>query len=224
MKKIKQHIFTGTIVLKSGMRIGGSDDVLQIGGTDLTCIRDLVTGKPYIPGSSLKGKMRSCLELERGLNGDEPCNCASGTCPVCRLFGPHKKTTHDLGPTRIIVRDAPCIEGGDIELKTESTIKRTTGAAQHPRTQERVCPGTTFRLGIAIQEFDEDTEFTYKTSDGKSVTGGDALIEVALHCLTLVQETGLGSGISKGSGEIEIRDLKRVGRSPRLQIEPESQK
>ncbi len=210
MKKKEHHVMTGTIVVLSGMRIGGSDDILEIGGTDLTCIKDPVTKQPYIPGSSLKGKLRSCLERVNGkCRGDDPCGCARSDCPVCRVFGPHKKNRHDLGPTRIIVRDAHCIEGGDTELKTEATIKRSTGSAQHPRTVERVVPGSKFKLEIAYQVFDLDEKFKYQADENESwKEGGDAILEVILHAIDLVCDTNIGSGQTKGYGQIDVIDLK----------------
>ena len=56
MKIVK---LTGTIELLSGLHIGGGDDTMKIGGIDNGVIKDVNTDKPYIPGSSLKGKMRS---------------------------------------------------------------------------------------------------------------------------------------------------------------------
>jgi CRISPR-associated protein Csm3 len=206
MKKVAHYVIRGEIELLSGTRIGGSDDVLQIGGTDLTCIKDPVTGRPYIPGSSLKGKMRSSLEKVLGkTNGGEPCGCGEDDCPVCRVFGPHKNTNHQLGPTRIIVRDAPLIsESFAIENKTESINRRDTGAAEHPRTVERVAPGARFALEIGVQEFDIDANFRYTDAKGNPVTGADALLEVVCHCLDLVEQTGVGAGTGKGYGQIRI--------------------
>jgi len=219
MKKVAHYIIRGEIELLSGTRIGGSDDVLQIGGTDLTCIKDPVTGRPYIPGSSLKGKMRSSLEKTLGkMNGREPCGCAEDDCPVCRVFGPHKKTNHELGPTRIIVRDAPLISDGfAIENKTESVNRRDTGAAEHPRTVERVAPGAKFVLEIGIQEFDIDSDFRYTDANNKPVTGAEALLEVVCHCLDLVEDTGVGAGTGKGYGQvkIEIQREQKLERRPR---------
>ncbi|MBI4540733.1 MAG: type III-A CRISPR-associated RAMP protein Csm3 [Gemmatimonadetes bacterium] len=224
MRKVGHWLIAGVIELKSGTRIGGSDDVLQIGGTDLTCIKDPVTDRPYIPGSSLKGKMRSELEKHLGKFGgndnNEPCGCAQEDCPVCRVFGPHQKSDHRLGPTRIIVRDAPLLEGGDIELKTESTIKRSTGGAQHPRTLERVAAGSRFRLEIGVQELDLDAPMTYEDHEGRRVTGGEALVQIVYHCLDLIEASGLGSGTSKGYGAVEItvKEAKRLpGRRERPQ-------
>jgi CRISPR-associated protein Csm3 len=205
MKKVAHYVIRGEIELISPMRIGGSDDVLQIGGTDLTCIKDPVTGRPYIPGSSLKGKMRSSLEKVLGkTNGSEPCGCAGNDCPVCRVFGPHKKAGHKLGPTRIIIRDAPLIgESFAIENKTESVNRRDTGAAEHPRTVERVA-GAKFALEIGVQEFEMDKEFSYTDADGKELRGASALIEVVNHALDEMERVGVGAGTGKGYGQIKI--------------------
>lgn len=214
MKKLNHYVLRGTIELLSGMRIGGSDDVLQIGGTDLTCIKDPVTGRPYIPGSSIKGKMRSSLEKvlgkytkDREGKDREPCGCAKDDCPVCRVFGPHKNTRHELGPTRIIVRDAPLISDGfAIENKTESINRRDTGAAEHPRTVERVAPGARFSLEIGVQEFGIDKDFEYTDLQNKEVSGADALINVVYHCIDLMEQTGIGAGTGKGYGQIRISE------------------
>ncbi len=223
MRKIGHYLISGEIELLSGMRIGGSDDVLQIGGTDLTCIKDPASGRPYIPGSSLKGRMRSGLEKYHGKvsgGGREPCGCAQPDCPVCRVFGPHKKTDHQLGPTRIIVRDAP-LSGASftIENKTESVNRRDTGAAEHPRTVERVAAGARFKLEIGIQEFDIDVEFSYPDADGKQLQGREALAEVVWHALDEVERTGVGAGTGKGYGHIKIHwdgkliECKRTSRA-----------
>lgn len=226
MRQIGNYTISGIIALESGMRIGGSDDVLQIGGTDLTCIKDPATGRPYIPGSSIKGKMRSSLEkiLERTWRneGHEPCGCGKTDCPICRIFGPHKNTRHELGPTRIRVHDAPLIEDSSfaIEMKTESTNLRDTGTAKHPRTVERVAPGARFRLRIDLVEYDMDGNFAYVKADGTRATGKSALLAVIDHGIDLLINGGLGSGTGKGYGKISIEDIKweKVERTQRISI------
>ncbi len=63
----KSRIFIqGTITALTGLHIGGSSTEMSIGGADSIVIRDPLTNYPYIPGSSLRGKMRSLLERHRG--------------------------------------------------------------------------------------------------------------------------------------------------------------
>src|SRR5687767_7738686 len=96
-------IFLGTIACETGLRIGGSNENIEIGGLENTIIRHPITDEPYIPGSSLKGKVRSLLEYrdgrrdsrnqpkgQAGRDDGEPCQC--GRCPICQVFGPHKNT------------------------------------------------------------------------------------------------------------------------------------
>lgn len=209
MRKIAHRKLTATIHCRSGLRIGGSDEQLQIGGADLTCIKHPVTLKPYIPGTSIKGKMRSELEKQLGKfggpNQTEPCGCGRVDCLVCRIFGPHKNVQHRLGPTRIIVRDAQLVEGGELEYKSENVINRATGTAEHPRRLERVAAGAKFelRIGLQIWDIDQDNAVSHR---GKH--GPDAMMEFVLDGLRALCETGLGSGVSKGSGEIEIQHMQ----------------
>ena len=58
---------SGQIEILSGLHIGGGDDTMKIGGIDSGVIKDINTNKPYIPGSSIKGKMRSLLEWNNRL-------------------------------------------------------------------------------------------------------------------------------------------------------------
>jgi CRISPR-associated protein Csm3 len=60
---IGKAIITGNLSLETGLLIGSSDDNLDIGGLDKFVVRDPLTRYPYIPGSSVKGKLRSILEL-----------------------------------------------------------------------------------------------------------------------------------------------------------------
>lgn len=210
MKKTGYREITGIIHCLSGLRVGGSDELLQIGGTDLTCIKHPVTLRPYIPGSSIKGKMRSELEQRHGKtgNGGKPCGCKAENCLVCRTFGPHATPQHSLGSTRIVVRDAQCVRGGEIEKKSSTAIDRSTSSALRGslRTEERIVTGSEFTLRIGIQVWDLDDGCRHKDK-----TGGDALVEFVKDGLRALQQTGLGSGISKGSGEIAFHDLKLDG-------------
>ena len=214
MRRTDIHSITFITRCESGLHIGGSQDELVIGGSDNPVIKNPSTGQPYIPGSSLKGKMRAELEKQMGKsggrNGDAPCGCAGETCPVCRVFGAHSpKST--LGPSRIIVRDGRRRSGGQIENKAENVINRQTGAAQYPRSNERVVEGTEFDLQIVLQVFDLDSGFSYEDRSGTRHRGGAALQAVVADGLRLVQLTGMGGGTSRGSGAVSFRDFKLDG-------------
>jgi len=96
-------LITGKIRAETGLSIGGATVGLDIGGVDNPVVKD-AEGKPYIPGSSLKGKMRSLLEKSNDLAKDEsrvwvvkPTEkgekgisihlCNDPDCEVCNIFG-----------------------------------------------------------------------------------------------------------------------------------------
>lgn len=207
LKKIK--VIKGRIFCETGLHIGGSQDEIEIGGVDLPVIKHLITKEPYIPGSSLKGKMRSTLErkYDKVTNKGEPCGCGKEDCLICRVFGPHKNTSHSLGPTRILVRDSKlsqetrneykelAVKGGvlPLENKTENIINRLKGTAEHPRSLERVPAGSKFDMEIAVQIFEGDNE--------------QDIIDFIKEGLLLVQETYLGGFGSRGSGKVKFQDL-----------------
>ncbi|MDI6687900.1 MAG: type III-A CRISPR-associated RAMP protein Csm3 [Desulfobacterales bacterium] len=62
----KKVFIEGTITAVTGLHIGGSSIGMAIGGADAVVIRNPLTDEPYIPGSSLRGKMRSLMEKARG--------------------------------------------------------------------------------------------------------------------------------------------------------------
>lgn len=112
-----KYIVKAEIELKTGLHIGTAGNTLDIGGVDNPVIKDAF-GRPYIPGSSLKGKLRSLMEFyhEKITNGnviysvykeDKPEDnirmhmCDDINCLVCNLFGrnhgEHKVIKNDNG-------------------------------------------------------------------------------------------------------------------------------
>ncbi len=153
--KLKEILeFRGRLnVLGSGLRIGGSKEVAGIGETDNPIIRHPISNLPYVPGSSVKGKVRSLLESrhcpQTQQNG-KPCAC--GGCLVCQLFG-CGESRNIQSPSRLVFRDCQPTEetqrtweeaGVSSEVKTEVAIDRNKGIASrsgprhdgaHPRRQ-----------------------------------------------------------------------------------------
>lgn len=215
MKQIEMKRITGKIVVKTGLHIGAGNDKVEIGGMDNPIIRNPITREPYIPGSSIKGKMRSLLEWKLGVlkntNG-KPCSCGKADCPICRVFGSanNSKTSDDAksrGPTRLIVRDAILsaedskkLEDGKpiVEEKSENSLNRITAEAM-PRPIERVVPGVSFDFEMSYRVID--------TEDGGE-TDRKLFTSVVLEAMKMLQEDYLGGGGSRGSGQIEFKDLK----------------
>jgi CRISPR-associated protein Csm3 len=216
------------ILVVDGMRIGGSGGELEIGGTvdaNLTALRDPVSGEPYIPGSSLKGKLRSLAESVNGTfrmiragekeerkesRDGSPCGCGQRDCVVCTVFGAHMNTRAQSSPTRIRVRDAhltaeskeiykEIVEktGQYFEQKTENLVNRRSGTAEHPRTGERVPPGARFEAHIVLRVYDDDQ---------KKVDGYLNTIKQALGLLETADS--LGASGSRGFGTIRLENLK----------------
>lgn len=206
---------TGVLRCRTGLRIGGNKEDLEIGGMDNPIIRHPVTKHPYIPGSSLKGKLRSLLEYKYGKvqKDGQPCGCAKADCPICPLFGPHlqSRQSHSLGPTRILLRDAmirqtsiewlePMMEEGSqfAEIKTENIIDRSTGRAADRglRTQERVPAGTEFDFELVLRVFKGDDK--------------QKMLSYITEGLRLLEMDYLGSSGSRGYGQVEIEELGKV--------------
>jgi len=212
---IAHVILEGQIECLSGLHIGGTEEGYEIGGMDNPILKDKITNFPYIPGSSIKGKMRSMIEWVLGkveAKGNVHV-CTDSTCKVCRIFGTSAdrrgKEEQAAGPTRLIVRDAHLSEdtkGDDryvkdgmftTEVKTENSLNRITSAA-NPRPMERVPKGAKFDVEMVYGIYD--------TSDNGE-TDIQYLEQVAM-ALEMLEASVLGGGGSRGSGQIRLEKLR----------------
>ena len=212
-------VITGQILCETGLHIGGVSEGIEIGGLDNIVTRDPKTGLPFIPGSSLKGKMRSLLELSDKeatknilQNDGKPCKC--GKCAPCRIFGtpaPEKKDEKEdmqQGPTRIVVRDCfltqeseKLLQEMDVtngtEIKSENTLNRITSEA-NPRVIERVPKGAAFSFEIIFSIYDDE--------DYTNFLG-------VFYSIRLLEDSYLGGSGTRGSGQVKFKDINMVKRS-----------
>ncbi len=199
---------TGTIQLLTGTTIG-TQGYIEIGGNDNPTVRNPLTNDVYIPGSSIKGKMRSLTEWQL-LGYDEIAksngnvhSCSKSDCPVCRIFGRSagKELDETSGPTRLIVRDAfltekskeslkklKQVKGFDTEIKYENTINRLTSKA-NPRNIERIPAGVEFEFSMSYKVIDKKDEENF---------------EKVLNALRLLELDGIGGGVSRGNGQVKF--------------------
>jgi len=203
IKLTKKVIYTGTITLKTGLHIGGTNAALNIGGPDKFVVRNPINNIPYIPGSSLKGKMRALVEIANGeTDNGKPTNDPNSKAG--KLFGVSGDTDNSK-PSRLIVRDAELIvkdekSGIDenfftntdlpyTESKTEVAIDRVTAKA-NPRTFERVPAGAKFRLNIVLNVFEGEEEAELKSTLKQAIR--------------LLEDDYLGGHGSRGYGQVKV--------------------
>ncbi len=195
-------------VLGSGLHIGGTKEAIEIGECDNPIIRHPITGVPYVPGSSVKGKIRCLLEqrspdYKPSERGAGPCIC--GKCLVCKLFGCGNPASNVEAPTRLVFRDAPPTDDtvkwwrsasldGEIvtEMKSEVQIDRKTGRAGGggPRTMERIPAGSDFNFSFSLRTFEGDDVPKY--------------YKVLAEGFELLSKHYLGGSGSRGYGEVLI--------------------
>jgi len=204
----------GKLVLKSGLHIGAGDMEMRIGGLDNPVIKHPHTLEPYIPGSSLKGKVRSLLEMKSGLmlktkgspvsikvleelDGEQRQECEK----ILKLFGAsgaESEANVKLGPSRVSFADCPLLEDWKkgaldknlafTEVKSENSINRITGTAEHPRFTERVPANTEFQFSVSLKQLGEEKE----------------LFDYLLLGLKLLEMDALGGSGSRGYGRVEF--------------------
>jgi CRISPR-associated protein Csm3 len=184
----------------TGLHIGGNKEEVKIGGLDNPVIK--IKGRyVYVPGSSLKGKVRSLLERsgyaykgEGNKEKKEPCDC--GKCDVCKLFGPHgSNKMSEL--RRTIFRDSNYIDAIENEIteeKMENTINRVDGSSNNLRKYERIIPGVIFKQEIIFDVYDKESDKN--------------LLKTLFEGLKLLENDYLGGSGSRGYGKIKFLEVK----------------
>ena len=216
------HILEATLILETGLHIGGGDSEIHIGGIDNEVIKHPVSGEPYIPGSSLKGKIRSLLEWKSGAVQEAPLGKkeydnaqseqqAAAIKQILQLFGISGDTADEsfqkeIGHTRVSFWDCPLnkdyadrLREDNLpltEAKSENRINRIAGTAEHPRQTERVPAGARFDFKLTIKEFDGDDK---------------ALFDTLLQGLKLLEWDSLGGNGSRGYGKVAFTAITRNG-------------
>jgi len=219
-KLIGKVIFSGLIHTITGLHIGGSKETMEIGTIDAPVLRDPTTREPFIPGSSLKGKMRSLLERNLAARNEKfTFNRNIGTrrneiwihvcedfkdainCEVCRVFGSSGKNDGKNFPSRIKVRDAyftPYTKRYLEEAETEflfSEVKYENSldritASANPRQIERVPRGSDFIFEIVY--------------DVEDINQLETDVSNIVMLLGLIEDDAIGGHGSRGYGKVKF--------------------
>lgn len=196
------HRFRVDLTLMSGMHITGAENTFDIGGPDSQVIKNPITNEPYIPGSSLKGKIRSLLDYKYGVPiTEDDYDIVDEHAKVCQMLFKQNDTL-EPNITRGIFRDLVLTEEskkeiqlalGDgifTEIKAENKISRTKGKALSPRFIERVPAGSKFVGEIDVMEFDNDPY--------------NELIKYLYEAIELLNLNFIGGSGSRGYGRVKI--------------------
>lgn len=233
MANSKGAEFVGNFILRgkfeclTGLHIGGSKEKLDIGGVDSPVIRNPKDRMPYVPGSSLKGKLRSLLEYGLGVvpigkneKGKDITGTVSSDAKIVRIFGiganekdPDSddfiKALRDIGPSRLVVRDSHPDEHTQAwwdkldtelqftEIKSENGINRITSAA-NPRFIERVAAGSRFEFEMVY------SVFKIAESDEAALEAANADLDNLRMALLMLEHNFIGKSGSRGYGRIQF--------------------
>ena len=199
---------TGKLKVETGLHIGGNGAFAAIGAVDSPVIRDTTSHLPMIPGSSLKGKIRTLLAKAHNEQIVDPDNDVE---EIRRVFGNAKKG--NPRPSRILFSDMIMSNSEELrqkeitsmtEVKFENSINRQTAVA-NPRQIERVIRGAEFNLDL-IYEVNAEKE----TLDGQKETEREILDDLKLLAegMTLLQYDYLGGSGSRGYGKVKFSDVQ----------------
>ncbi|MDN5293230.1 MAG: CRISPR-associated protein Csm3 [Eubacteriales bacterium] len=233
MQLIGKIVIKGKIKTLTGLHIGGAQGNKEIGGVDKSVVKD-AEGKPYIPGSSLKGKMRSLLEREKGKldksklyrlkdDGDETKKirihmCNEEGCPICVIFGRNnvKGKKMDDGnpinitnttPTRLIVRDAYLIEESLAKVRDKLDLEWTE--VKFENSLDRITSAANPRQ---LERVPRGAEFELEMVYSVLTEGDKERFKDVLAAMQLLEDDYLGGSGSRGYGKIAFEDLKLLWR------------
>ena len=211
------------LVLQTGLHIGAGDSEMHIGGIDNSVIKHPITQSPYIPGSSLKGKIRTLLEWRSGAVQSGPLTLKDVSKNpeevknILRLFGISGDTKNseqevaEIGVSRLAFWDCALNEDWEkairddnqllTEAKSENTIDRITSTAGNPRQTERVPAGAEFDFKLMLRQFKGDKP---------------ELLDLVLKGLKLLELDSLGGSGSRGYGKVKFTELTVDGEARNL--------
>lgn len=224
-------VITGVLQAMTGLRIGGAGAGIEIGGVENVVIRDPVTGRPYVPGSSLKGKMRSLLTRALGkplktlvqrplqirihwCESEDEYRQGGKPCPLCRAFGVAGQRAFE--PVRLIVRDGHLLEELEImdedgqpvrkrwaEINTDLPYTEVKWEAAIDVLTAAANPRPMERVPPGAR-FQVELLFSVYDADDREA------FRTVLQGMRLLEDDYLGSSGSRGYGRVAFRELQVV--------------
>ena len=223
-------ILTGKLQAKTGLHIGGNNVGVAIGGADQVVVRNSLSGEPYVPGSSLKGKSRCLLEKaladkgfpqvlvmearegkgrlqERWMHKCKSESNYSG-CPICNVFGiavDLKEPFDKILPTRLLVRDSPMSPDSKQELEQNLNTDMPYTEVKTEVIIDRLTSAATPRQRERVPTGTNfDIELVYNVYQRQDI----GWFKYLILSLGLLEGDYLGGQGSRGYGQVEFVDLQ----------------
>lgn len=226
-----KYILRGQIMCVTGLHVGGSAAGIEIGGVDNPVMKDPLTEMPYIPGSALKGKLRSLQEWNWGLVARHPQHqnkYAAYDChelendplkldesqktrwnqvfALARLFGPNSandRVRNTAGPTRLTVRDAFASD----TTKDKWLEWLGEGIYTEVKTENSLDRVTSEATPRPIERVPAGSDFDFEMILDVYRSDDHDLFRALFTAMRLLENSALGGSGSRGHGQIEFRNL-----------------
>jgi CRISPR-associated protein Csm3 len=232
LKLIGKLILEGDILCETGLHIGAGKGALEIGGADNPVVKDAF-GMPYIPGSSLRGKLRCLLEQSSGMaapgelvylskrKGQEVRIHQSDRADdeICLLFGRNpgrmEKVSGDTlessnaSPARLAVYDAPLIT----ESITPQMRENLDDELTEVKSENAIDRITSQANPRTLERVPAGARFRFRMVMDVLCQEDAALPPRVIEAMRLLEDDALGGGGSRGSGRIRFADLKLTWRN-----------
>jgi CRISPR-associated protein Csm3 len=232
LRLIGKLILEGDLYCETGLHIGAGKGSLEIGGADNPVIKDAF-GRPYVPGSSLRGKVRSLLEQSCGAavpaelvylskrkgqevrihQSDRPGD------EICLLFGRNPGRMERVGgdslesststPARLTVYDAP-LDPDSISPQMRENLDDELTEVKSENAIDRITSQANPRT---LERVPAGSRFHVRFVLDVLCEEDKGLLRKLLEGLRLLEDDALGGGGSRGSGRIRFAGLKLTWRN-----------
>jgi len=232
LKLVGKLILEGELECRTGLHIGAGKGSLEIGGADNPVVKDSF-GLPYIPGSSLRGRLRSLLEQSLGLavptelvylsrrkgqevrihQSDRPDD------EICLLFGRNPGRvdrvsgepveTTVASPARLTIYDAPLI-GESITPQMRENLDDELTEVKSENAVDRITSQANPRT---LERVPASARFRVRLVIDVLCEEDKELPARVLEGLRLLEDDALGGGGSRGSGRVGLLNLRLTWRN-----------
>lgn len=229
---IGKLILEGELHCDTGLHIGAGKGSLEIGGADNPVVKDAF-GRPYVPGSSLRGKLRSLLEQASGLavpselvylskrKGQEVRIHQSDRPEdeICLLFGRNPGRmervsgepleSNHASPARLTVYDAP-LDPDSITPQMRENLDDELTEVKSENAIDRITSQANPRT---LERVPAGALFRVRFVLDVLCEEDKSLLARLAEGLRLLEDDALGGGGSRGSGRIRFANLRLAWRN-----------